>query len=198
MTRSALLFLSFLTFNSSGLPAQTLKAPTGKTVMIDAKISPSEWDDAGSLELFSGGKLYVKRDAEYVYLAVRLPEGNTMTVDLYIDDGTQPITDLHASARLGERVPRQDGWSNDDWHWANNRDWVANVSRVKSWEPREFFDENVREFQIKRSRFPAKKWRVMLEAMKRETDGKWSTTPFPAKADNLKPDERWLTLTIED
>jgi hypothetical protein len=117
-----------------------------------------------------------------------------MTVDLYIDDGTQPITDLHASARLGERVPRKEGWSNDDWNWANNRNWVANVSRIKSWEPRQFFDENVREYQIARSRFPAKKWRVMLDVMKREADGEWSTTAFPMGANNTKPDKTWLVL----
>jgi hypothetical protein len=190
-----LLLLSFLAIGSLALPAQILKVPVGKTIMVDAKIAPGEWDDSAHLELFSGAKLHVKHDAEYVYLALAFPEGTTMTVDLYVDDGTQPITDLHASARLGERIPGKDGWVNE-WNWANNRDWVANVSRIKSWEPRQFFDENVREFQIKRSRFAAKKWRVMLDVMKREADGKWSTTPFPAKANNLKPDERWITLEI--
>ena len=196
MSRFALILVFSFAVNGFALPPRSLKAPKGKTVMVDGKVSPSEWDDATRTSLFQGGKLYVKRDAEYMYLAVWFPEGTAMTVDLYVDDDKRPITDLHASARLGERVPRPDGWSNDDWHWANNRDWVANVSRVKSWEPREFFNENVREFQIKRSRFPAKQWRVMLDVMTRQPDGKWTTTAFPADANNLKPDERWIMVEV--
>jgi hypothetical protein len=38
----------------------------------------------------------------------------------------------------------------------------------------------------------------MLEVMKREADGKWSTTPFPARANSLKPDQSWMTIEIGD
>jgi hypothetical protein len=198
LIRAFLIIACLIILNSPAFPAQTIKPPEGKSIMVDAKIASGEWDDARSVELFAGGKLYVKRLGEYVYLAIQFPEGTAMSVDMYVDDGTQPVTDLHASAQLGERVPRPQGWSNDDWDWANNRDWVANVNRIASWQDRKFRDENVREFQIKRSRFPGKKWRVMLDVMRRESEDKWSTTAFPANANNLTPDQRWLTLNLAD
>jgi hypothetical protein len=198
LIRASLVIACFIVLDSPASPAQTIKLPKGKAIMLDAKISPGEWDDASHVELFSGGKLHAKRAGEYVYVAIHFPEGAAMSVDLYVDDGTQPVTDLHASAQVGERVPRLEGWSNDDWHWANNREWVANVNRIASWQDRKFRDENVREFQIRRSRFPGKNWRVMLDVMTRRADGQWTTTSFPANANSLKPDDRWLTLNLGD
>jgi hypothetical protein len=196
MVRFVLLFVISFALNAGALSAQILKVPNGKPIMVDAKISDGEWTDAAKIDLFRGGRLYAKKVGEYLFLAVVFPEGTAMSTDLYIDDGTQPLTNLHASAQLGERVPRNGEWSDDDWKWANNRDWVANVNRIASWQERKFRDENVREYQILRQRFPGAQWRVMLEVHMRQTEEKWTTTPFPAEASNAKPDAKWIVLQL--
>jgi hypothetical protein len=182
--------------NATESMSQTLKIPNGKPVMMDGKIALGEWNDAAQIDLFNGGKLYAKQVGEYVVVAVAFPEGTAMSTDLYIDDATQPLTDLHASAQLGERMPRNGEWSDEDWKWANNRDWVANVSRIASLQNRTFRDENVREYQILRKRFPGARWRIMVDVIMRQREGRWTTTPFPAEANNTNPAAKWLVLQL--
>jgi hypothetical protein len=164
--------------------------------MVDGKMSPGEWSDAAAIEAGSGAKLFAKRSANYVYLAVELPKDRNMSVDLYIAGADGVITDLHSSAKLGERTLSSKTWPSD-WVWWNNVDWVANVSRFDSFVPPNFLTENVREFQIDRSRFKGSSWRVMLEIrlLKPQRGGIESTIIFPKSATNIDVSE-WLELRL--
>jgi hypothetical protein len=181
---------------SSAFALGPAHVPGGTTVMVDGKMSPGEWSDAAAIEAGSGAKLFAKRSANYVYLAVELPKDRNMSVDLYIAGADGVITDLHSSAKLGERTLSSKTWPSD-WVWWNNVDWIANVSRFDSFVPPNFLTENVREFQIDRSRFKGSSWRVMLEIrlLKPQRGGIESTIIFPKSATNIDVSE-WLELRL--
>jgi hypothetical protein len=97
---------------------------------------------------------------------------------------------LHASAKLGERVLQGATWS--PWTWWNNVEWVANVSRVESFQARTFLPEEVRTFQIRHSRFGGQWWRVFFVLTSLRVEGQ-ETIAFPSQANDLDTDH-WLTL----
>ena len=138
-----------------------LRVPEGKAVMIDGQISPGEWDDARKLPLNGGARLLVKRHEDYLLVGVELSPGASGFVDLFLSPESRQILDFHASAKLGERSLENGSWP--EWSWWNNRLWVANVSRVDSFDQRRFLPDHAREFQIQLSRFGSK--RLLLRLM---------------------------------
>lgn len=170
----------------------TVVLPRGRPVMVDGKISRGEWTDARRLEMPNGGHLYLKQTEGYVYVCVELAAGESGFVDLYLSSDAG-IHDLHASAKLGQRLVSE-GQSAEWERWWNNEGWVANVSRVESFEDRKFLAENVREFQIDPTYFPAPEWRIMIEVS--VAKGKeYASFAFPDNADKTRSD-RWITIKL--
>ncbi len=178
---------------SHGQQAATVTVPQGKVVMIDGKLDEGEWSDAAKLDLDHFARVYVKSAGDYVYLAVQMLQSETGAVDLYLADGNSRLYDLHASAKLGERILQEGKWP-EPWTWWNNTGWVANVSRVDSWQERTFLPEPVREYHIARHRFPGKQWKIMLEIMTPATPN-WQTRHFPENAATTNS-AGWITLTF--
>jgi hypothetical protein len=117
----------------------------------------------------SGARLHIKVSGAFVYVAVQFPARRSGFTDVYIASEDGSIHDLHASAKLGERQLHDGTWS--EWrNWWNNQGWVANVSQVESFEKRTFVPADVREYQIERSRFVGREWRLMLD-MPMESQG---------------------------
>jgi hypothetical protein len=196
---SALLLTWFaagvLTFGASAPQSREspIKAPHGKPVMIDGKLAAGEWGDARVVTLPGVARLFVKQSGEYVFLALELTNSDTGTVDLYVSPDDD-IYDLHASAKLGERKLQAGKWP-ADWTWWNNAGWVANVSRVDSWDKRTFLPEKVREYQILRSRFPGKRWKIMFDFMT-PAKPEWKSVRYPAGASDTDT-KGWLVLELD-
>jgi hypothetical protein len=182
---------------SSAFAVDPVRLPRGTDVMIDGKIAVREWSDAASINLGRDAKLLMKQSKDDIYLAVELPKERNMSVDVFIADSDGVITNLHSSAKLGERTLSGKTWP-EEWVWWNNVDWVANVSRFDSFVPRNFLSQNVREFQIHRSRFKGDSWRVMLEIrlLKPQMAGIESTITFPEGATNTDA-SKWIELRLK-
>ncbi len=195
-SRGVRIFVLLLTFSSVFAIAQTsVQASVGKPVMVDGRLSPGEWSDAAKLELAADfGTVYVKRSGEFVYIALELADQNQLsTVDMYLSSPDGAIYDLHASAKLGERLFKN-GWS--EWTWWNNDRWTANWARIDTFEPRRFLNEPNHEFQIVRARFPGKEWKLMFEIMTHVHPGGGDTKTFPAGARNSDP-SNWYRIRLE-
>ena len=160
-------------------------------VMIDGRLGPREWSDATQFKLGDKAIIKVKRNEEYVWIAVEYLAGEDFIVDLYLQTGDGALYDLHSSAKLGERKLAGKTWP-EPWTWWNNDGWVANCSRVDSFEQRTFLPQKVREFQISRERFGGKSWRIYFELM---SPGKpdWQRFTYPDGAKNTSVD-KWITL----
>lgn len=184
---------SLICASAAGAP-RTLTVPQGNhAVMIDGKMDPGEWDDAAEFPLGDVARIYVKQSGDYVWMAVELIKGSYFALDFYLQPADGVRYDLHSSAKLGERRQQGRAWP-ADWTWWNNDGWVANWSRVQSFEQRTFLPQRVREYQISRRRFAGKAWRVMFELL---VPGKpeWHTLSFPTDATDTSP-KRWLVLEL--
>jgi hypothetical protein len=176
-------------------PEEIIHVPIGKPVMVDGKIEPDEWSDAAELKMPNGARLCLKRAGEFVYVAVQFPVSRSGFTDLYISPEDGSIYDLHASAKLGERQMQSGKWP--EWNiWWNNRGWVANVSRVDSFEKKTFLPANVREYQIQRSRFHGHEWRLMLNMSLESRGDEYTVQRFPKSASDSNP-EKWLRVQME-
>ncbi|HTU13187.1 MAG TPA: hypothetical protein VMG08_20025 [Allosphingosinicella sp.] len=100
--------------------------PAGTPVALDGVFAPAEWDDARTVPLSDGFVLHLKRHGGDLLLAVRYPAPAAAGVDLFVETAEGGLLNLHASARLGERLPRGGGWS--PWAWGNNRLWDSHVT----------------------------------------------------------------------
>ncbi len=139
---------------AKGRVVADISVPRGTHVLIDGKLGLGEWADARRVAASDSTVIYLKRDAKYLYVAVR-PAAGAFGVDLYFDRGDPgAILDLHASAKLGEREGTFGQWP--EWSWWNNRSWAANVVRVATFEPREFLTDEVKEYQIDLRRLRAR------------------------------------------
>jgi hypothetical protein len=171
---------------------QTINLPEGKMVMIDGRISPGEWSDAVEINLPDGARFLAKQHANFVLLAVAVPQGKNFFLDLYLSPRAGDVLDLHASAKLGERQLRNGSWP--EWKWWNNEGWTANVARVDSFDEKRFFPENVREYQIERSRFQNEIWRVRL-GISIGSDAEYRKTDWPVGTRDV--DTRgWIELRL--
>ncbi len=190
------LFLSVLMLQN--IPAAELHVRIPQTscnVMIDGVLSEGEWQKALRIDVPGTAELYFQRSAKFIYIAVKYTNSPSGIVDLYLSPGEGEIYDLHASAKLGER--QLTGSTFSDWSWWNNRDWTANVSHVDSFEKRTFLSAPIREYQIRRSRFPSSAWRVRFEltAMGANNE-KQSHSVFPPGTTG-KATAGWLSLSLD-
>jgi hypothetical protein len=197
-TYATLLTLLFI-FSGSLLSAQ--KIPSGSAPMIDGKIELNEWSDATDVVLINGFHLYAKKNKDYIFISVASQGDSIGYVSLYVETESTPITDLHSSARLGERS-YIDGhfkeWNEifPDDRWFNNKDWISNYAWFKC---RPGGCSNLKfapakEFQISRSKFVGKQWKVFL-MYSYIRSGKWENGQFPSSSTELKS-VGWITLTL--
>lgn len=163
-------------------------------VMIDGVLSEGEWHDAAHVEVPNTADLFFQSSSEFVYIAVKYTNSPSGIVDLYLSPQEGEVYDLHASAKLGERQLQGSKFS--DWRWWNNHGWTANISRVSSFDRRTFLPTQVREYQIRRSRFGSYAWRLRFEltAMKANNDTQ-SVTVFPPGTTDTST-AGWLVLTL--
>lgn len=156
-------------------------------MLLDGRIETGEWDDAVAVALSPNDEMRVKRNGEYLLVAVRPSTPLVYGVNLYFTSGQQ-LLNLHASAKLGERVGTFDAWP--DWRWWNNTAWVANVTRVDDFEKRTFLRDDAKEFQIRVSKLRTGE---LLLAVDLETrDG---ATPLPVTGLE-RFGKRWLRLAL--
>jgi hypothetical protein len=163
--------------------------------LIAGRFSPGEWLSSSRIDVADVAKLYFQQSADFVFIAIQYTNAPTGIVDLYLSPRSGEIYDLHVSAKLGERQLRNKMFP--DWVWWNNRDWIANTSRVDSFEKRTFLPTPVREFQIRRSRFNSATWllRFELTAMGPANE-MLSTSVFPAGTTS-KSTAGWLQLNLQ-
>lgn len=126
------------------LALQPIAVPAGTPVALDGTFAQAEWDDATSLPLGDGFTLHLKRSGSDLLLAVRYPAPMAAGVDLFVDTAEGGLLNLHASARLGERLAGGGGWP--PWVWGNNRRWNSHVTMTP---------QPGREFRIARDRLAA-------------------------------------------
>lgn len=181
-------------FSSAQLAAgqQIIRVPKAKrVVMVDGKLAAREWNDAAQFPLGNEAKVYVKQSCGYIWMAIERMSGDDFALDFYLQPADGNLYDLHSSAKLGERRLQGSVWS-DQWIWWNNDRWVANWSRVDSFENRKFLPQNVREYQISQERFPGKSWRVMFELLL-PAEPEWQSIRYPHAAKNTST-ARWITF----
>lgn len=164
-----------------------LRVPTGAPVLPDGRCAPQEWSDAREVSFAEGAKLSVKQAGDFVYLCIHFPRPALSGLDLYLAPADGKLYNLHASAKLGERVLQGGSWP--DWTWWTHTGWTANVMRIDTWEPRSFLPDEAKELQIRRDRFAGSTWRVRVEI---QGD---VTADFPPGTSNLKS-EGWMVLEL--
>jgi hypothetical protein len=152
---------------------QAIHVPVGKPgpVLLDGRLSPGEWDDAAVVPIGDSVRMLVKQVGGHVLVAVSSGARVGRPVDLYLQDASGTISQLHASMQIGERVHRDTLWTGDApaWHWGNHVDWIANETKLDSKQPTggtfssRLFPGDGTEFQIRRSRFLGREWRVWVE-----------------------------------
>jgi hypothetical protein len=189
MYRFYLLLTIFLKGFDVNLHTEVIKIPEGKSVLIDGKITGTEWSDAKMIKAPDSVFLFLKTHEEYVLLAIAVPADKNAIEDLYFYIEGQLIN-FHASAKLGQRNFINSKW--EDWIWWNNEKWAANISKVESFENHTFFKQNVREFQLHKSIFKGKQTRLFLETtFLKDSTSYISHFPNDAENNNMK---NWLDV----
>jgi formylglycine-generating enzyme required for sulfatase activity len=91
--------------------SEPLALPRGKPSALDGTLSPGEWDSARVETFADGSELYLMRDLEFLYLAIRANEAGTIAGNVFIQRGDE-ISILHSSAALGTAVYQraESGW----------------------------------------------------------------------------------------
>lgn len=186
----ALAFLAIFACASSGESQGPIRVPHAlpRAVLLDGKMDPEEWE--GSLDVPVAGPIRLSfLDAGGYLLVGVLTEGRApRPVDLFVQDSSGAVHQLHASAAIGERLLADTLWTDTDpaWRWGNHVDWMANEAKVDSWRPPELllgermFPSDGVEFQIRRSRFSGTRWRLRVEIG--TFPGTEGTFVFPATA----------------
>ncbi len=172
----------------------------GLPVLVDGRFSADEWRDAKEINFDVSAKLYVKQFKNHVFIGIR-STGATRYADLFLLDSENRLYNLHASMQIGERLLTDNTWTDKKpaWNWGNHVDWIASEAKLDSTKSKDlplamrFFGYDGMEFQIRRSRFPGKWWRVRIEI--RDFAGELPDIVFPDKA-GRKEIEKWAVLNF--
>jgi hypothetical protein len=170
--------------------AQQIKLPQSKkSVLIDGRVERAEWQEAEVIQIKDSLWLYLKQDEQNIYLCLtaksRLPV--LTSVDFFVTRSNE-LLNLHASAKLGERLLGKDN-SYGEWNWWNNRLWYANVVKPDNWQTRTFLRDEAKEFQLRKRLFDSNKFRLMLII----EDPKEFALTYPEKASSFNA-ENWIEL----
>jgi hypothetical protein len=150
-------------------PSLVLPVPqaTG-AVLLDGRCDDAEWRSASRIPLAADSELLLQQDGSAVFICVPLPPESYGTMDLYVASAATPTpVNLHASAQVGERQRSASGWP--EWTFGNQRDWYSPpvaLSRAEVVGNRSHLTFGVvsaREVAIRKSKFGAGPWRMMIE-----------------------------------
>ena len=100
-------------------------------VLVDGIFASDEWTDARRFTLSSDTNLYVETSSNALLIAVQHATHQKLFVDLYIEDATGRLINLHASMKVGERtLPGDAAWDDakPPYLWGNNLQWEANAA----------------------------------------------------------------------
>lgn len=199
-----ILILLFLTCAFGYAHAQQIiKVPKGDgtPVLTDGKFSSEEWRDAITVAAAPSVKLYLKQFRNNVFIGVNMETESPSYVDIFLQTGDNQLYNLHASAQIGERLLTGDAWTdtNPPPRWGNHVDWIANEAKVDSDKtrdlpfPKKLFPYAGMEFQLRRSRFTGKSWRIRIEV--RDFVGQSPDIVFPNGSER-KNTTRWAILNL--
>lgn len=191
MLKSGLLLLALLQSGPAAVPPgidpAAVRIPEGRSVLLDGRIEAGEWDDAVSVALSPDDEMRVKRNGAYLLVAVRPSTPLLYGVDLYFTTGRH-LLNLHASAKLGERIGTPGAWP--EWSWWNNEGWAANVTRGEDFEKRRFLRDDAKEFQIRVDKLGVGELLLSVDVETRE-----GATPLPVTGLE-RFGKRWLRLVL--
>ena len=161
--------------------------PRGAAEMkADGRIAPGEWGDA-MVTVLPCGMLLAKQAGELVWFAV-VPDAEHATyADVFLQDGSGTVHNLHASLQWGERTVAGDQWTDSEpatrWgrpvNWGANRiEWASGGSEQPEVTRASFRPYAAHEFWVSRRSFPGQSWRVRIEI--RDFAGKVPDAVIPA------------------
>jgi len=164
--------------------------PQGRPILIDGHIGTDEWGDACAIAVAPSYRILLKRDSAYVYIAIIRSVPEVFGVNLYLaaSESASTYLDLHASAKLGERVGRRNAWP--EWVWWNNRGWSANVERSNAFTGQRFLPDTAKELQISLARLPAKQFLLTFDI--ETTDG----TELPVTGGPVHDGMHWIPIGL--
>jgi len=188
----------------SGAEAQQVirvPAATSTPVLIDGEIATDEWADAREVVFGDSLRMYVKHRDGHVFLAIRQNTRTPRMMDVFIIPSDGKVHQVHASMATGERVlevPFND--TVPGWDWNRHPDWTANDAEVDRSKPEtlSFSDRLIErdgvEFQLRRTRFGGRQWRVRVEVG--SFPGREGLDVYPAQSDRNRPDT-WAVFEFE-
>ena len=88
-----------------------LSVPLSEAPQIDGEIQPAEWDTAITETFADSSQLFLMRDDDYLYLAIRSATQEMIAANVYLANDNQ-ITIHHVSAALGTGIYQKEA---DDW-----------------------------------------------------------------------------------
>jgi hypothetical protein len=103
--------------------------------------------------------------------------------------------------QIGERLLTGNSWTDSEpaWRWGNHIDWIASEAKIDPHKDRDlplaerFIPYDGMEFQLRRSRFGGKQWRVRVEV--RDFTGRLSDIIFPGGSERRNA-SRWTILNL--
>jgi hypothetical protein len=168
-------------------PAPSVAVPRGTHVLVNGRFASHEWADAAALTLDAEHELLVKRDENWLYLAVRFLGPAHTGLDLFLasEDGRQRR--LHVSSALGDSTFSEGAWS--EMRWGENDAWTANAigSVVEEGRTR-FLAPAGFELQIGLGLLHGSTWRCRLHLKRPESK-------LPPGAGSDRPGT-WLSLVL--
>lgn len=149
MTANSLLAVLLVAAASPvAVPADTAARPSPQ---LDGRIGTAEWAGAAEIRLGQGHRLLLRSDRENLYLAVAYQSPAAPSVDVYLRRPGGGLIDLHASAKVGQRLATEGAWS--DYVWGEAPDWTSHAN-ARDPETRRYKLAEGREFRISRSMLP--------------------------------------------
>lgn len=158
----ALLFGALLALTGAAPAVEPLVVPRGAAPLIDHRLDDAAWQSAARRVLPDGTEIWAQQDDAYFYIAIKAPAPRVFGMEFFVAERPDRLVNLHASAYLGERVAVEGKWP--EWTWWNHADWSATIVpyEMKEGRPR-FVACAGKEFQLRKARFPADRYRVRLE-----------------------------------
>jgi hypothetical protein len=153
---------------SFGCTASRTHSATADTlVLINGMLGEGEWAGATQTQLGRDTNLAVKRDHEFLYIALFSPLRRHTGLDLYLADADGPRIRLHVSGALGEASFLRGGW--EELRWGENRQWTANmIGGVVETGVTRFLAPEAFEFQIHLDMLGAEPWRCFVHLKRPE------------------------------
>jgi hypothetical protein len=184
---------------------------SGSPVLLDGVFSPGEWDGAWTRDLGSGVQLSIMKMKGHVFIGIRFSPFRGNIADLFISPDGRTVTQLHASAQIGERkvLDSSGPWDNPEFVWGDTSGWYANEIRWNQQNMDRLLKEGRKEgdaqgasfyrydgfeFQIKAEKFNSRTWAFRI-AVPIPPD--WDRPIVYPAGTGMTKTEGWLRLVLE-